>query len=486
MPPVTTLNPLDFAAIGPELFLIASALVLLMIGVFRGESSARLITFFALGVFVITLGLVVSSPHGEAGSVFGGLMVVDGFGRFMKALVMVGSALSLLVGYDFFEREKIAKFEYPVIMIISTIGMFVMISANNLITLYVGLELQSLSLYIIAASHRDNMKSTEAGLKYFVLGALSSGMLLYGASLIYGFCGTTSFDGIEEIISAGGPAPIGVIVGLVFLIAGLAFKISAVPFHMWTPDVYEGSPTPITTFFAVAPKLAAMALIVRVLIGPFGAIIEQWQQVIVFIALASMFLGSLAAINQTNIKRLMAYSSIGHMGYALVGLAAGKAGGVQGILIYLAIYIAMTLATFGCILAMRRQGQQVERISDLAGLSRNNPSMALALAACMFSMAGVPPLAGFWAKFYVFMAAIDSGLYTLAVVGILTSVIGAFYYLRIIKIMYFDEPAPGFEPVRGNISLVIGLGAGFTALFIFWPGPLVVSASAAASALLGQ
>jgi NADH-quinone oxidoreductase subunit N len=483
--PDISLSFADFAAIGPELFLTAAAIGLLMIGVLLGETSSRKVTFGAILAFLITLVMLLASPHADAGPVFGGLIRIDLYGGFMKALVMLGAALSLFVGYSFFEREGIAKFEYPVVMMFSTVGMFIMISASDLMSLYVGLELQSLALYVIAASHRDNMKSTEAGLKYFVLGALSSGMLLYGASMIYGFSGTTSFSGIANALGTGTPA-IGVVIGLVFVIAGLAFKISVVPFHMWTPDVYEGAPTPVTTFFAVSPKVAAMALLVRTLTVPFGAAIGQWQQVIVFVALASMFLGSLAAINQTNIKRLMAYSSIANMGYALVGLAAGKVAGVSGVMVYMAIYIATTMATFGCILSMRRGSVQVERISDLAGLSRTNPMLAFALMVTMFSTAGIPPLAGFFAKLYVFEAAIESGLYTLAIVGILTSVIGAFYYLRIIKVMYFDAPAEKFEPVDRNIALVTALGTVLTLLFFLAPGPIVTSATAAAAALLGQ
>jgi len=371
-----------------------------------------------------------------------------------------------------------------VLIVFATAGMLLMVSANDLVALYMGLELQSLSLYIIAAFQRDSIRSTEAGLKYFVLGALASGMLLYGASLIYGFTGTTRFSALAILFAGGGEVPIGVIVGLVFLTAGLAFKVSAVPFHMWTPDVYEGAPTPVTAFFSVAPKIAAFALFLRVMFEPFGNLLDQWQQIVIFISIASMALGAFAAIAQTNIKRLMAYSSIGHVGYALIGLAAGSEAGVRGVLIYMAIYLAMNVGTFGCILAMRRQGRMVEGISDLAGLSRSHPMMALVMGVFMFSMAGVPPLAGFFGKLYVFLAAIEAQLYGLAVFGVLTSVVSAFYYLRIVKIMYFDEQADPFDrPVGREITLVLAATGVFTLFFFLYPSPLLSGAKVAAAAL---
>jgi NADH-quinone oxidoreductase subunit N len=374
------------------------------------------------------------------------------------------------------------KFEFAVLVLLATTGMMMMISANDLIALYVGLELQSLALYVIAAFRRDSARSAEAGLKYFVLGALSSGMLLYGASLVYGFTGSTEFAIIAAAVQPSG-ANLGLVVGLVFLMAGFAFKISAVPFHMWTPDVYEGAPTPVTAFFAAAPKLAAMALTVRVLITAFPAVTLQWQQIVVFLAIASMALGSFAAIGQTNIKRLMAYSSIGHMGYALVGLAAGSAEGVAGVIIYLAIYLVMTLGTFACILAMRRDGRMIEDIDALAGLSRTQPMMAFLLAMLLFSLAGIPPLAGFFAKFYVFLAAIHAGLYALAVIGVLLSVVGAYYYLRIVKLMYFDAPAERFEPMQAPLAAVLGVSGAFILLYFVYPAPLVAFAGVAAKSL---
>jgi len=381
---------------------------------------------------------------------------------------------------DYFAARKQEKFEYAILILLSTTGMLMLISAADLIALYLGLELMSLALYVVAAFERDSIRATEAGLKYFVLGALSSGMLLYGASLIYGFTGTVSFVGIAKAAPHGG---IGLIFGLVFLFAGFCFKVSAVPFHMWTPDVYEGAPTPITAFFAAAPKVAGIAMFVRTTIVAFPEITAQWQQIVVFVAIASMALGAFAAIGQRNIKRLMAYSSIGHMGFALVGLAAGTSEGVQGVLIYMAIYVAMTLGTFACILAMQRGGQPVEDIGDLAGLARTKPAMAFFFAMLLFSLAGIPPLAGFFAKFYVFLAAIKAGLFTLAVVGVLASVVGAYYYLAIIKIMYFDEAAGAFEPMPHALKLVLAVSGLFNLLFFVYPGPLVAAAAAAAQSL---
>jgi NADH-quinone oxidoreductase subunit N len=360
--------------------------------------------------------------------------------------------------------------------------MLMVISANDLIALYLGLELLSLSSYVIAAFHRDDVRSTEAGLKYFVLGALSSGMLLYGASLVYGFTGTVSFPAIATAL-ADQQAGSGLIFGLVFVAAGIAFKISAVPFHMWTPDVYEGAPTPVTAFFAAAPKMAGMAMAVRVFIDAFPGIVGQWQQIIVFISIASMALGSFAAIGQRNIKRLMAYSSIANVGYALIGLAAGTAEGVQGVAIYMAIYLAMTLGAFACILGMRRGSVMFENVDDLSGIARTHPVIAFCFAMMMFSLAGIPPLAGFFAKFYVFAAAIQANLVTLAVIGVVTSVVGAYYYLRIVKVMYFDEPRERYEPLPGALKVVLGIASVVVVLFGLVPAPLVAAAGAAARSL---
>jgi NADH-quinone oxidoreductase subunit N len=471
----------------PEVMIAVLATALLIIGVFRGNQSAPSVLMLSVVSLMLVLAVLVLRPSDQGGA-FGGLFVVDGFAVFMKGLVLIGSAVAMLMSLRYLERAQALRFEYPVLMMFATLGMMMMISAEDLLALYIGLELQSLSLYVIAAFRRDNLRSTEAGLKYFVLGALSSGMLLYGASLIYGFAGTTSFQALASVfaeLSVAGEAPsLGLVVGLVFLVAGLAFKVSAVPFHMWTPDVYEGAPTPVTAFFATAPKVAAMALFVRVIMGPFGEFVGQWQQILVFISIGSMVLGALAAINQTNIKRLMAYSSIGHVGYALVGLAAGTEAGVNGVVVYMAIYLVMNMGTFACILCMRRKDVMVEEINDLKGLSKSNPLMALVLAIFMFSMAGIPPLAGFFGKLYVFMAAIDAGLYALAVVGVLSSVVGAFYYLRIVKLMYFDEPSEAFDqPIGGEMVLILaGTGTAILLFFVF-PGPLLDSAAAAAATL---
>ncbi|BCP53705.1 NADH-quinone oxidoreductase subunit N [Kaistia sp. 32K] len=461
----------------PELVLAIGALVLLMIGAFGGERATPLVT--TLAVLLVAVAGLVLLFKAEDGATFGGAFVLDPFARFMKVLALIGSGFAIVMSVNYSKREKIARFEYPVLILLATVGMMLMISANDLIAIYLGLELQSLALYVVAASNRDSVKSTEAGLKYFVLGALSSGMLLYGMSLIYGFTGHTQFQGIATTLS-NGPIAIGVVFGLVFVIAGIAFKVSAVPFHMWTPDVYEGAPTPVTAFFAAAPKAAAMALFVRVLIGSLGPAASDWQQVITFIAIASMILGAFAAIGQRNIKRLMAYSSIGHMGFALVGLAAGNQAGVQGIILYMAIYVAMTLGAFAVILFMRRKGQMVEEINDLAGLSRSHPVIAFIFAMILFSLAGIPPLAGFFAKWYVFLAAIEAHLYVLAVIGVLSSVVGAYYYLRIVKIMYFDEPAGAFEPMTGELRFVLGLSGVFVILFVFFAGPIGQAASVAA------
>ncbi len=475
----------DLIAILPELWLAVVGMAFLMAGVFATGRATRTISWLAVLAFVVAAVLVVAVTPPDGTKAFGGLVVSDRFAVFMKLLALLGAALALIMSMDFNEREKIARFEFPVLVVFATLGMMMMVSANDLISLYVGLELQSLSLYVVAAFRRDALRSSEAGLKYFVLGALSSGMLLYGASMIYGFAGSTGFEALARgLVTAQGEVPVGLVVGLVFLMAGLAFKVSAVPFHMWTPDVYEGAPTPVTAFFAAAPKIAAIALFTRVLIGPFGELAAEWRQIIVFISIASMVLGAFAAINQTNIKRLMAYSSIGHVGYALVGLAAGTEAGVRGVLVYMAIYLAMVVGTFGCILCMRQKGQMVEGISDLAGLAKSHPAMALAMAVFMFSMAGIPPLAGFFGKIYVFLAAIEAELYTLAVIGVLTSVVGAFYYLRIVKLMYFDEPSESFDrPFGRSMTAVLTATGVFTLFFFLYPAPLLEGAQAAAAAL---
>ncbi|QRI64754.1 NADH-quinone oxidoreductase subunit NuoN [Shinella sp. PSBB067] len=462
----------------PEIILAVGGLVLLMIGVFSGERSGTTVTGLAVAVLIIAgLWLVLATGEGQA---YGGAFVSDAFAKFMKVLALIGSITAMVMTVGHARSEQLDRFEFPVLVVLSTLGMLLMISANSLLSLYLALELQSLALYVLAAINRESLRSTEAGLKYFVLGALSSGMLLYGMSLVYGFTGHIGFQEIAAALTAEGRS-LGLVFGLVFILAGLAFKISAVPFHMWTPDVYEGAPTPVTAFFAAAPKVAAMAMLVRIVIDAFQPVVADWQQVVVFISIASMLLGSFAAIGQRNIKRLMAYSSIGHMGYALVGLASGSMAGVRGVALYMLIYMVMTLGTFACILAMRRkEGGNVENIDDLAGLSSTNPFMATAMTVLMFSLAGIPPLAGFFAKYFVFMAAIEAQLYALAIIGVLSSVVGAYYYLRVIKVMWFDEPTGEFARTSGELKLVFGLSGLFMLGYVLIGGPIGNAAEAAA------
>jgi NADH-quinone oxidoreductase subunit N len=488
---MTDLTP-SLAVALPEVFIAVMIMALLMLGVFqkagtRDSSVGTLRLLSALGVTVLVLaGLLLTLAGGERLVAFNGLFVSDPFAVFVKVLVLIAGAVGIVMSQDYLERHAIARFEFPILMMFAVLGMMLMVSANDLIALYMGLEMQSLSLYIIAAIRREDQRSTEAGLKYFVLGALASGMLLYGMSLIYGFTGSTGFEAIAQALhgEAHGAPPLGVLFGIVFMIAGLAFKVSAVPFHMWTPDVYEGAPTPVTAFFAIAPKIAALALFIRVMVGPFEDLIGSWQQILVVVSVLSMVLGAFAAINQTNIKRLMAYSSIGHVGYALIGLAAGSEDGVRGILIYLGIYLFMNAGTFACILCMKRGDQMVENISDLSGLSKSHPLMALALTVFMFSMAGVPPLAGFFGKLYVFLAAIEAELYALAVIGVVTSVVGAFYYLRIVKVMYFDANDDQLDrPQSRALNAVIAVSGIVIVFFFLYPNLLIDGAATAAAAL---
>ena len=476
---------LNMHAAMAEIFLFVAGLVLLVIGAMREKDGARVITPFV--VLVMIAAGIVGIGAGKDVVAFDGHFVFDAFAAFMKLLILVGAAIAVLLAQSFMVDQDIDRFEYPLLALFAALGMCMMVSANSLLALYMALELQSLPLYVMAAIHRDNLRSTEAGLKYFVLGALASGMLLYGCSMVYGFTGTLSFDELAATFGSapeGRSLPLGALVGLVFILAGLAFKLGAVPFHMWTPDVYEGAPTPVTAFFAAAPKVAAMGLTLRVMMQPFGDWASEWQQVVVFVSIASMILGAFAAIGQTNIKRLMAFSGIGHVGYAMVGLAAGTERGVYGVLVYLAIYMVMTLGTFCCILMMRRQGRYVETIADLSGLSKRQPLLALALAIFMFSLAGIPPLAGFFGKLYVFMAAVDAGLVALAIIGVLASVVGAYYYVRIVKLMYFDEAAEPFDSSQPfELQLVGAVTAVLVMGFIFLPGGLLQAAQAAASAL---
>jgi NADH-quinone oxidoreductase subunit N len=466
----------------PEIVLAVSGLGILLAGVLPKRDMTFPCTMLVLGAFVLAGVLVIAQGEGSA---FGGQYVADNYSAFMKLLALAGAALGLVLALDWNRAEGLSRFEFPVLVLFATLGMLVMISANDLMSLYLGLELLSLPLYVIAAFDRDNPRSAEAGLKYFVLGALASGLLLYGASLVYGFAGTTNFDRLADALSAPADVSPGVIVGIVFVIAALAFKIAAVPFHMWTPDVYEGAPTPVTAFFASAPKIAAVALMVRVLAGPFGAVMDQWQQVIVLASLGSMVLGALAAIGQSNIKRLMAYSSIGHIGFVLMGLAVGGESGLRGVLVYMAIYLFMNLGAFAVLIAMRREGRAVEGVDDLAGLGRTDPGMALAMAIFMFSMAGIPPLAGFFAKLYVLLPAVEQGFWILAVVAVLSSVVSAYYYLRIVKVMYFDAPLPGFDARPIGVSVVLAGTGAFTLFFFLLPAPLLAAARQAVAALIG-
>jgi len=424
----------------PEIFLSLAIMFLLMLGVFI-KKSFKLVNLLTILSLIFAIALVLNQPN-EIVKIFNESYIIDRLSIFMKVLTLLFCFFVLLASKDYIKNNNIDKIEYPIIILASTLGMILMISSYDLIIFYLGLELQSLCLYILASFKRDDERSTEAGLKYFVLSALASGLLLYGCSLIYGFTGSTNF----EIISANlDEANTGAVFGIVFIIVGLAFKVSAVPFHMWTPDVYEGSPTSVTSFFALVPKIAALSVFIRFMYVPFINVISQWQTIIIFLSIASMILGAVAAIGQSNIKRLMAYSSIGHMGYALAGLATGTNSGIQSTIIYLTIYLVMNLGAFGCIFMMKRENVYYENIDDLSGLSKNHPMVALSFLIILFSLAGIPPLAGFFAKFYVFMAVIEVKMYALAVIGLVTTVVSAFYYLRIIKIIYFDKPKKPFE-----------------------------------------
>jgi NADH-quinone oxidoreductase subunit N len=442
---------MNFAGFLPELILTAGAIILMMVAAFGGQRASGATTWLAVLLLLGATFSLLGAPQ-SAGPLFGGLIVADGFGAFGKLLIFLGAAVAIIAAHNWFERDFEHAAEYPVLILLSCVGMAVMVSATSMVSLYVGLELTSLASYVLAAYRRTDDRSAEAGLKYFVLGGLASGILLYGISLLYGFTGTIQFDGIAAAFARDGSQSLGLLFGLVFLLAGLAFKISAVPFHMWAPDVYEGAPTPVTAFFASAPKIAAVILSVRVCIDALGPAIDAWRQIITFTALASIILGAVAAYGQTNLKRLLAYSSINNVGFALVGLVAGGRAGVSSVLFYLAVYIVMTLGTFLCVLRLRGEdGEPLEAIDSVSGLSQSRPALAAALAMFMFSLAGIPPLLGFWPKLFVFQAAIAQHLYLLAIVGFLGSVIGAFYYIKIVKVMYFD--APGRTLARGGNRL---------------------------------
>jgi NADH-quinone oxidoreductase subunit N len=452
----------------PEIFLSLSIFTTLLIGVFF-KNSYNLVTNINY-IIIISLLLIIFNSFSDTGNLFSNSFVSNSFTNFFKILILLGTLFVMLITQDFIKEMKINYFEYPLLLLFSVLGMFLMISSNDLMSFYLGLELQSLALYILASIDRDNLKSNESGIKYFVLSALSSGLLLYGCSLLYGFTGSTNFEEINLKIEIENT---GAVFAMVFILVGLAFKVSAVPFHMWTPDVYQGSPSSVTSFFAVVPKVAGIAILIRFVQIPFEQLIDQWKNILVFMALASMILSAVAAIGQTNIKRLIAYSSIGHIGYALAGISTGTVAGYSSSITYISIYVIMNLGVFGCIFLMKKDGKYCEDIKDLAGISKQNPLLAISFLIIMFSLAGIPPLAGFFAKFYIFMSVIESGMYTLAIVGLLSTVISAFYYLRIIKIIYFDEIKNPFDNIKNlGITSTVFLSCSILVLFFLYPSIL--------------
>jgi NADH-quinone oxidoreductase subunit N len=474
---------LDFVPAFPEIFLSVAGMFLLLFGAVKGNRATNFICWMTMASFIITAVLIMQLDWDRSISL-NGMFVMDSFAGFMKLLILFALTVTMAISISYIYQEEIIKFEYPVLLLFSGIGMLLMVSAHNLLSMYVGLELQALCLYILAAIRRDHIKSAEAGIKYFVLGALASGMLLYGISLVYGFTGSISFETIGDVITNLESPSIAITIGLVFILTGMAFKISAVPFHMWTPDVYQGSPTSVTAFFSIVPKIAAFGLLMRLLYEPFGASIWEWQQIIWFLSAASMILASFAAIAQKNIKRLMAYSTIGNIGYALIGVIAGSSIGAGATIVYMTIYMVMTAGVFGIILLMRRNNVEVDNLSDLAGLSRNSPMIAYGMAILMFSMSGIPPLAGFIGKFMIFEAAIAEGFYILAIIGVLSSVVAAFYYLRIIKIMFFDEAADPFDSDIAFLNRAVMLVSILFVLFFIVAPDTLVSASRNAASIL--
>lgn len=468
----------------PEIFIVVTAMGFLMAGVFQGNRSTDVLSWSSC-ISVIIAGVLLLQTQWTTSYLLNDMLVTDSFGNIMKVLILIGMFMSLALSVQYIYQERIARFEYPVLVLFAGVGMMIMVSANNMLSFYMGLELQSLSLYVLAAFHRNSLRSGEAAAKYFILGALSSGMLLFGISLVYGFTGSFDFLKIHDAISGEELIPPGFTVGMVFILAAMAFKISAAPFHMWTPDVYQGAPTSVTAFFAIVPKIAALGILCRLLYVPFEAASDQWMQIVYVVSLASLFVGSLAGLVQGNIKRLLAYSSIGNMGYALIGIVAGSAFGIEALIVYLLIYLVMTSGVFAVILNMRRDGIAVDKISDLAGLSRSRPILAYSMALLMFSMAGIPPLAGFFGKLFIFQAAIESELYVLAVFGVCASVIAAFYYLKIIKVMFFDEPTDALDAQMGlERRVVLLLSMIFVVGFIFWPNFVIDSASVSVTSLI--
>ena len=473
---------MNWTLAAPEIVLAVCAMAILIFGVLTRRDSFFICAMLSLGALLLTAALVVGNGAGIA---FGSQLVSDPFSRFTQLLILAGSAMSLVLCLDYNRDHGLARFEFPVLVLLASVGMLIMVAANNMMSLYLGLELQSLAMYVLAAFARDELRSAEAGLKYFVLGALASGLLLYGISLAYGFSGTMDFVQLRALLTSPASVSPGLVVGIVFILCGLAFKLSAVPFHMWTPDVYEGAPTPVTSLMGTAPKVAAIALLLRVMMGPFGHLLSQWQLLVELVSIGSMILGALAAIGQSSIKRLMAYSSIGHMGYALIGLAAGTADGVTGLLVYMAIYVFMSAGTFACIIAMRRGGRPLERIADLSGLARTDPLLAALFAVFMFSMAGIPPLSGFWAKLLVIRPAVNAGMWPLAVIAVVTSVVAAYYYIRIVKVMFFDDSVAAFDIRPASVSFIAAVGGLVTLLFSVFPQFVTGAADAAARLLIG-
>lgn len=480
----------NLQALYPELFLVVTALFLLLIGAYAGVKATRVVVLGAVVSFSVAI-FMLSGQEALGEQSFMNMFVNNDFTLFGKKLILLAASIVLALSLPWLSRDENKRFEYPVLVMLSVVGMMLMLSAADLLAVYMGLELSSLALYVLAASDRDNVRSSEAGLKYFVLGALSSGLMLFGISLVYGFSGTTSFSGLSEIALRVGavphPAnmfPYGLAMGLVFVLVGFCFKISAVPFHMWTPDVYEGAPTTVTALFATAPKIAMLLLMVRVLAGPLAAMHEYWHQILVFSAVASMLIGAFTALVQTNIKRMLAYSSIGHVGYALLGILAGGEAGFQAVVVYLSLYLFMSAGAFGCVLCMQRDGEQLENMSDLAGISSRHPYLAMALGAFMFSMAGIPPLAGFFGKMYIFVSAVQAGMYGLAIIGVLSSVVACFYYLKIVKIMYFDEGDAVFDAQPMVLRATLSLCFLVTVLFVLKPALVTTPAAIAVKALL--
>lgn len=475
---------LYIVSIIPELLLTIASMVILMVGVYGKKNHTLFLNKVAIGALLLAGFKLIQLNDLRYITTFNELASLDSFAIFLKVLITIASIFTLILSVERMKEEKLS-YEFISLLLLAVVGMMVMVSANDLMSLYMGLELQSLSLYVLASISRRSVRSSEAGLKYFMLGALSSGILLYGASLIYGFTGTTNFSTLVTLYSdTQNTLPVGVLLGVIFVLIGLSFKVSAVPFHMWTPDVYEGAPKIVTAFFASAPKVAAMGLLMRFLFQPFQNFADEWQQIIIVVSMASMILAALAALRQNNIKRLMAYSSIGHVGYMLMGVASGTLAGAHGTLIYLAVYISMSLGVFACIIAMERHNESMEKISDLAGLAKKRPLFAASLAVLMFSMAGVPPMAGFFGKFFVFQAALKAELYTLAIIGVLTSVIAAFYYLRIVKVMYFDSSKEILDgEITPNLQFTLLCTAVFNLMFFLLPTPLLNAAKDAAKAL---